>query len=373
MIHVVTPYGREGPSSRVRIFEWLDRISAPLVLSSYISHRNSSPAYLVRHPSSVIAAERRLRRMAADRPQRLLLHREASPLSRGSLERRLLSRSDFAVYDFDDALQWDWGGGGFARRLAPKAPKAHLAVKLADRVIAGSPVLAEWASQHNQDVVLIPSCVAPHLYRQKTDFRLTEPPRLGWIGSADNEAYLRQVAPALHEVHRRTGARLTLIGTTVRSLGALESIIDRVRWSEETQHDQLADFDVGIFPVPDEPYTRGKCGYKLLQYAAAGTPAIATPIGVNRQILSELGMPAAEESTEWVDAILGLLALSPDARAALGRRAHEVAQLRYSYDAWLSRWQEAVGLADIGTGPTEKVQGVRAAAASGQLPARKPG
>src|SRR5262249_9132084 len=150
--------------------------------------------------------------------------------------------------------QWDRGAGGFARRLAPKAPKAHLAVQLADRVIAGNPVLAEWAAHHNRDVVLIPSCVAPQSYPQKTDYELIEPPRLGWIGSADNEAYLRLVAPALHEVHRRTGARLTLIGTTVPSLGALESLIDRVGWSEETQHDHLAEFDVGIFPVPDEPY-----------------------------------------------------------------------------------------------------------------------
>ncbi len=62
--------------------------------------------------------------MASDRPRRLLLHREASPLSRGGLERRLLSSSEFSIYDFDDALQWDYGAGGRLRRLAPKAPKA---------------------------------------------------------------------------------------------------------------------------------------------------------------------------------------------------------------------------------------------------------
>lgn len=346
MIQVVTPYGREGPSSRVRVFEWLDRISTPVRLSSYVSHRNASPSYLARHPSAVLAAERRLRRMASDRSQRLLLHREASPLSRGGLERRLLSRSEFTVYDFDDALQWDWGAGGVYRRLAPKATKALIAVQRADRVIAGNPVLAEWASEHNRDVIVIPSCVAPASYRQKTDYQVSDPPRLGWIGSADNEVYLRLVAPALREVHRRTGARLTLMGTTQPTLGDLESFIDRVPWSEVAQHAMLAEFDLCIAPVPDEPYTRGKCGYKLLQYAAAGTPAIGSPVGVNRQILAQLRMPAPEDSVEWTDAILELLGQSAAARADGGRNAREVAELHYSYDAWFSRWQEAIGIAD---------------------------
>jgi glycosyltransferase involved in cell wall biosynthesis len=345
-MHVATPYGREGPSSRVRVFEWLDRLDTPVVLSSYISGRNSSPSHVARHPGAVMAAERRLRRMASERPQRLLLHREASPLSRGQLERRLLSSADFSVYDFDDALQWDWGAGSPLRRLAPKARKALMAVQHADRVIAGNPVLADWAAQHNRDVIVLPSCVSPGSYRQKTDYELSDPPRLGWIGSLDNDVYLELVAPALREIHRRTGARVTLIGTTRPTLGDLESILDRVPWSEAAQHARLAELDVGIAPVPDEPYERGKCGYKLLQYAAAGTPVVASPIGVNRQLLAQLGMPAAEDVGEWVDAILDLLTRPAEARAALGGRAREVIRAHYSYDAWLPRWKEAVGIAD---------------------------
>jgi glycosyltransferase involved in cell wall biosynthesis len=353
VIHAVTPYGRQGPSSRVRVFEWLDRTSAPFVLSSYISHRNARPSYIARRPFSVLAAERRLRRMAARRPRRLLLHREASPLSRGDLERRLIESSQFAVYDFDDALQWDWGAGGRVRRLAPKAPKALIAVQRADRVIAGNPVLAEWASQHNADVIVIPSCVSPNAYREKRNYEVSDPPRLGWIGSPDNEVYLRLIEPALREIHRRTGARLTLIGTTRPNLGDLELFIDRLPWSEASQHQLLANLDVGIAPLPDEPYTRGKCGYRLLQYAAAGTPIVASPVGVNRQILSQLRMPAPEDQREWADAILDLLTMSAAARESLGRRARAVTQRHYSYDAWLFRWQQAVGIADSASAERE--------------------
>jgi glycosyltransferase involved in cell wall biosynthesis len=344
MIHVVTPYGRAGASSRVRVFEWLDRISERQVLSSYISHHNATPSYLARHPAAVLRAERRLRRIAKSRPETLLLHREASPLSRGGLEEHLLLSAGRSVYDFDDALQWDAGGGKVYRRLAPKAAKALVAVRAASQVIAGNAILAEWASEHNKHVTVIPSCVSLDDYQAKRDYRIADPPRLGWIGSANNESYLWLLSDALREVNRRTGARLTLIGTTRRRLGDLEELIDRVPWSEATQGERLASVDVGIFPVPDVPYSYGKSGYKLVQYGATGLPAVASPIGVNEQILSEFGMPAATDTHSWAEAIIELLDASADSRASLGRAAREVVRLRYSFDAWLPAWRAALAL-----------------------------
>ncbi len=347
MIHLVTPYGRQGPSSRVRVWEWSDRLAVEHVVTAYISARNSSPATLARHPFSVAAAERRLRAVARSKPDRLLLHREASPLSRGRLEAELIDRSKSTVYDFDDALQWDWGGGGILRRLAPKAPKAHASICRADRVIAGNAVLADWASDHNRDVVIVPSCVSPDSYRPKDDYVLGDPPRLVWIGSTDNEHYLRVAQVALREVHRRTGARLTLVSGTKRTLGNLEDMIDRMSWSERVQHEDLRDFDLAIAPLPDEPYTRGKSGYKLLQYGAVGLPIVGSPIGVNEQILGELGMPGATSEDEWVDAILALLSSSAAERAHLGALARATVERMYSYDAWLHTWQRlAVGVSD---------------------------
>jgi glycosyltransferase involved in cell wall biosynthesis len=343
-MQVITPYGRNGPSSRVRVFEWLDRLESPFLLNSYMSHRNSSPRYLASHPWSVLAAERRLRGVAANRPDRLLLHREASPLSRGALERRLLMSADFSVYDFDDALQWDYGEGGRLRGLAPKAPKALIAAQTADRVIAGNEVLADWAARHNDDVVIIPSCVDTSAYRAKPEYETHDPPRLGWIGSADNESYLLLIAPALREVHRRTGARVTLVGTLQPRLGELETMIDRISWSEANQHALLACVDLGLAPLPDRPYERGKCGYKLLQSAAAATPAIGSPVGVNSKLLSQFEVPAPTEARDWVEAILDLLGMSAGGRQRLGLHAQRIVQRDYSYHAWQERWERAIGL-----------------------------
>lgn len=343
----VTPYGRGAGSSRVRVFEWLDRVGADFAVSSYLSLSNAAPCRLARRPVSLAGAELQLAAIARARPQRLLLHREASPLSRGWWERRLLTSADFAVYDFDDALQWDLGEGGIVRRLAPKAQKAQLAVRYADRVIAGNTVLADWASQYQRDVVVIPSCVALRDYACKGTYALHDPPRLGWIGSPHNEACLLLVSDALKEVHRQTGARLTLVGTTTPSLGDLEPLIDRIPWSQDSQREALAAMDIGLMPLHATAYSLGKCGYKLLQYAAAGLPAVATPLGVNTELLDEFGMPAAGTQDEWTGAILDLIDSSVAGRASLGRAAREITGRRYSYDAWLPRWTAALELGPV--------------------------
>jgi glycosyltransferase involved in cell wall biosynthesis len=343
----ITPYGRGAGSSRVRVFEWIDRIGTDFAVGSYLSLPDAAPSRLVRRPVSLARAELGLAAVARARPRRLLLHREASPLSRGWWERRLLRSAEFAVYDFDDALQWDRGEGGLVRRLAPKAGKAQVAVRQADRVIAGNAVLADWASGHQRDVVVIPSCVALEDYTRKTSYALHDPPRLGWIGSAHNEACLLLIAGALKEVHRRTGARLTLVGTTTASLGELETIVDRIAWSPDSQRGAPAGMDVGLMPLPTTAYSLGKCGYKLLQYAAAGLPAVASPLGVNDLLLSEFGMPAARTQDEWAGAILGLMESSTAERERVGRTAREIAARRYSYDAWLPAWTAALELGPV--------------------------
>lgn len=343
----ITPYGRGAGSSRVRVFEWLDRVGTDFAVGSYLSLPDAAPSRLVRHPVSLARAELRLADVVRAGPRRLLLHREASPLSRGWWERRLLASAEFAVYDFDDALQWDRGEGGLVRRLAPKAGKARVAVEHADRVIAGNSVLADWASRHHRDVVVIPSCVALRDYVPKGSYTLHDPPRLGWIGSPHNEAGLLLISEALEEVHRRTGARLTLVGTTTPSLGGLESLIDRIAWSPQSQREALSAMDIGLMPLAPTVYSLGKCGYKLLQYAAAGLPAVATPLGVNTELLAELGMPAARDRDDWTAAILALIDSSAAGRARLGRAARETSGRRYSYDAWLPRWAAALELGPV--------------------------
>jgi glycosyltransferase involved in cell wall biosynthesis len=343
-VHIVTPYGRGAGSSRVRVFEWTDRVVDRVEIHPYAGLAGASPEDLVRHSVRVGRAERSLRALAVSRPAGLLIHREASPLSRGGLEERLLGSAGFGVYELDDALYTDVGDGPRYRRLAPKGPKATVAARLADRVIAGNATLANWASDHNRDVVLIPSCVDPASYELKSRYEVGDPPVLGWIGSWSTEIHVASIGKALLRLHRDLGARLRIVGITRRGLGELEVMIDRIPWSVEHQRTETARFDVGIMPLRDDPYARGKCAYKLLQYMAAGVPAVGTPVGMNAEVLAAAGLPAVVTVDDWYDAIRRLLEMPAEAREAAGRAAYDVVRTRYSFDVWRDTWRRATGL-----------------------------
>lgn len=337
-----TNLGPSASSQRARLFEWVRRTGVSCDISTYLGTGLSSPRQLLSGPLRLAHAEADLRRRARRRHELVLVLREASPLSRGGTEERLLRQADHGVYDFDDALQWDHGSGRAYRRLAPKALKTITSVTAADLVIAGNAVLADWASTVNPNVAVIPTCVDVDDYEQKQDYALEDPPRLGWIGSSNNETYLKAVAAPLLELNRRTGARLTLVtGAGPTGLGPLESMIDRVGWSMASQRSALRTFDVGIMPLPDAPYERGKCGYKLLQYAAAGLPSAGSPVGANEEILRATGMPAPATPADWLDALLGLLTASADSRRDMADRARDLVVSRWSYEAWQPRWTAA--------------------------------
>jgi glycosyltransferase involved in cell wall biosynthesis len=116
--------------------------------------------------------------------------------------------------------------------------------------------------------------------------------------------------------------------------------VESIPWSEETEVERIAEFDVGIMPVPDEPFERGKCGYKLIQYMASRKPVIASPVGVNRNIV-EQGTNGflADTAGEW-DASIEKLARSPAMRHAFGARGFEKVERMYSLRVWAPRVAE---------------------------------
>jgi glycosyltransferase involved in cell wall biosynthesis len=341
-LSVFMPYGPEAASARIRVYGWLEHLGLPASVHSYLGRANARAGTLLRRPVSTAEAERDLRRAARGRHEHVLLHREASPLSDGSIEERLLRTAVHSVYDLDDAMQWDWGNGHVVRRMIPKAAKTIRATHRADRVVTANTELAEWASCWARDVVLIPSCVDPARYRQKAAYQLSDPPRLGWIGSPTTEHYLTFIARPLLEVHRRTGARLTVISSGHRSLGALDPMIDRIRWTQGNPEWVLARWDIGLMPLADGLHERGKAGYKLLQYGAAQLPTVGSPVGVNAEILAATDAPSPRSTGEWVDALAELLGASSDIREALGARARAVVEDGFSYHAWADRWRAAV-------------------------------
>jgi glycosyltransferase involved in cell wall biosynthesis len=123
-------------------------------------------------------------------------------------------------------------------------------------------------------------------------------------------------------------------------------MVDRVAWAGARTDALLAEADLGVMPLPDTPFTRGKCAYKLLQYGAAALPAVATPVGVNARVVDELHGLAASTADEWVDAVTALLHEGGTARRDRGRAARRAVVERYSYAAWAPAFRRALRLPD---------------------------
>jgi glycosyltransferase involved in cell wall biosynthesis len=342
---VASAYGATGASTRVRVLDWLRYLGLEAEVHNYLGTSNVRPRTLLRHPLGVVRAERRLRRLGrGPEPERLLVSRSMGPLTGGRLEADLLRRAGWGVYDFDDALFADRRSGVY--RFLGQAAGWARAVSAADLVVAGNAHLAEAAAELNSNVQVIPSCVDPASSPQKQDYSVGSVPRLVWMGSPSTESCVESVAPALLEVHRRTGARLQLVSAGQRPLGDLDAMVDRVAWAGPRTDVLLAEADCGIMPLPDTPFTRGKCAYKLLQYGAAGLPAVASPVGVNAEVIPQLGARAATEHESWVAALVDTLEEPAAERRARGLAARKAVEDHYSFSAWSGAFRQALHLPD---------------------------
>lgn len=226
------------------------------------------------------------------------------------------------VIDIDDAVHLRRGGLA-AKRLAA----------LADLVIVGNRWLAEIWREWNPAVEILPTAVDTERYRVRP---LPPRPTIGWIGSAANLHYLVGIAPALSQVVKRfPQAEIAVCCDLPPELPGLP--IRYVQWSEDVEADFLASLSIGVMPLPDGPWERGKCSFKMLQYMAAGRPCVASPVGMNGDLLreAELGL-AATTLDRWTEA-LSSLAADRDAAARMGAVGRELALARYSVAALAPR------------------------------------
>lgn len=338
---VVCPYGASGASTRVRVLEWLRHLEVPAEVNSYLDTPDLSAQTVASHPRRWLEAERHLRHLARRTgTERLLLSRMASPFSNGKVEGALLRSAATGIYDFDDALMRQ--RPGLVQSVWSQRRSWAAAVDSADVVIAGNDYLAEVASTRHAIVTVIPSCVEPADYVVKDDRTIRDVPRAVWLGSPSTEQYVSRIAPALLAEHARSGLRLTVISAGDRPLFGLDAMTDRIPWRPDTFTSEIAAADFGVMPLADGDWERGKCAYKLLQYAAAGLPVIGDPVGANRSALSRLGGLAPQSLHDWGDALEQLIQSSGDELGALGAQAREAVTQHYSFAAWAPIWSRVV-------------------------------
>lgn len=292
-----------------------------------------------------------LARGAVARPRQL---RDARRFDAVLLQRKLLNIPEFAilrrssrrlVFDFDDAvfLRDSYHPKG----IASPARFARFAriVRNADAVLAGNDFLAARSVMAGADpefVHRLPTCVEPVRYPMRRQGRTEAGPiRLVWIGSSSTLRGLEERANLWDRIGREVpGVTLRVICDREPNFGALP--VEFVGWSEATESEALADCDVGIAWTPDDLWSRGKCGLKVLQYLAASLPVVANPVGVHGEMIAHgrSGM-LADSDDQWVEAV-GRLAGDHDLRERMGREARKVVEHSYAVDRWASVFVEVM-------------------------------
>jgi glycosyltransferase involved in cell wall biosynthesis len=241
------------------------------------------------------------------------------------------------IFDFDDAL-WlrdSYSAKGFESGKRQRRFRAIL--RRCNAVVAGNRFLAEEARRFNPNVVVIPTCVEPTTYSQTTHTRPPGEVKLVWVGSSSTLQGLEQNREMLNAIARAVpGSRLKVICDRFPTFERLP--VDAVRWEQATERAEIADADIGIGWVPDDPWSRGKCGLKLLQYQAAGLAVVANPVGVQADIVrtNETGLQATT-TDEWVHAVR-TLAADPELRRRLGRAGREQVEREYSVEVGGCAW-----------------------------------
>lgn len=333
-ILLLSRYDRLGASSRVRMFQYIPRLeelgveitAAPLFTDDYLRYYYRTGRK--DHVQAVTSYLRRVVQLAGSRRYDLLwLEKELFPFLPAWGESLLHLLGKPYVVDYDDAVfhNYDIHLNFIVRSLLGR--KIDTVMAGAAVVVAGNAYLAERARQAGaRRVVCVPSVIDLERYPvagSRGDARFA----IGWVGSPTASDYLGIAARALAEVCRGENSCLVMVGAGPVALPDVP--LESRTWSEETEVADIGTFDVGIMPLPDTPWERGKCGFKLIQYMACGLPVIASPVGVNKELV-EHGANGFLASTqeEWVQAIKVLKA-NPELRREMGRAGRARVEREY--------------------------------------------
>ena len=255
--------------------------------------------------------------------------REAALLGPAVFERLLYQQRVPFVFDFDDAIfvTYRSPSNGYLSYLK-FASKTKTICRLASHVMVGNPYLAEYAGQVNDNVTVIPTTIDTEKYRVAPPRSDAGPVTIGWTGSYSTVQHLDTLRGALQKLAAKEKFRLRVIGTPSYECPPVE--VEAMRWRAATELEDLGAIDIGVMPLPDDNWSKGKCGLKALQFMALGIPTICSPVGVNTDIIQndENGFLAASED-EWVEKLTRLLR-SAELRRRLGDAGRATVEQKYS-------------------------------------------
>jgi glycosyltransferase involved in cell wall biosynthesis len=314
---VLAPYRFDtAPGQRFRIEQWMPRLEACDVrfhFAPFMSERLSEilyrPGHAVAKAQAMLSdfARRVAQAVRARRYDVVFLHREATLIGPPIIERAIAALSVPIVYEFDDAIYVPYisPANKYLSLLKFPAQKTDTLCRIASHVIVGNEYLRDYAAPRNRNVTIVPTTIDTDKYtvaNEEPDGELV----IGWSGSYSSVQYLELIKPAFAELARRRRFRLEIIGATTFRQEGID--LRSQPWRAETEVADLRRIHIGVMPLPDEDWARGKCALKALQYMALGIPTVVSPVGANRDVIRD-GVDGfyATTTEEWVARLEQLL------------------------------------------------------------------
>lgn len=328
----LTRHGRMGACSRLRIYQYVPALLgagieiqvSPLLNDDYLKR-----LYAKQAPNWAGVLRDYLRQVVSLMGTRkfdlLWIEKELFPNLPAWFEQALSVMGIRYIVDYDDATfhNYDLNTHPVKRILADKIDKVMRSSAL---VVCGNAYLAERAiSAGARRVEIVPTVI--DLERYEVSSPVQRPLIvIGWMGSFSTAKYLDVVTPALKQLKEKFRLQLRVVGAQFISP---ELDVDSRPWSEETEVGEIQDFDIGIMPLLDSPWERGKCGYKLIQYMACGKPVVASPVGVNRELVTQGGNGYHASTVEdWIYAFHALF-LNEQKRLDMGEQGRRLVEQKY--------------------------------------------
>jgi len=331
-----------SPSQRYRFeqyFSYLEENGIQCDLSYLISEKDDQVLYQGGHylPKFRILIKSILKRrkdlLAAKNYDFIFIQREAFMTGSTYFERKLAKLKAPLIFDYDDAIWFEDKGShlGILSKLKRPAKTADI-IGMADIVVAGNAYLAEYGSKYNANVQVIPTTIDTKWYQPRKKGEDSQVV-IGWSGSFSTIKHFEQIVPVLLKLKEKYQGKINfkVIGDatyTHKELG-----IQGVKWQAETEVESLQEFDIGIMPLPDEEWTRGKCGAKGLQYMGLAIPTVMSPVGVNTEIITDgVNGFLADTDEDWFRKLEKLVEF-PEFRSEIGAAGRETVVARYSVEA----------------------------------------
>lgn len=292
----LTKYPKEGASSRYRVYQYVELLRQNHINADVRSLYSPAGYQAVFHGGgavkrlfyTLIGSLARVRDvLLSGRYDLVYMQRELLPAGAPVLERWLARRRVPVVFDYDDALFIHKPSAVSASASRLRSPDRITEIfGLVDAVVAGNAFLARQARQYGATAHVLEVAEDTGCLRARPPHRNDEPLIVGWLGSKSTEKYLELLTPVFQRFFAAyPGARLRVVGGgRYRPEGVP---VDHVTWSLETEVSNLHSFDIGIMPLPLEPWSEGKCGGKARTYMAAGVPSVVQDIGYNRELIKD--------------------------------------------------------------------------------------